>query len=169
MIIIKTIIFFGIIINSFIIGNLISNKYVQRVKELQEIKNGLNIFKNKAKFTYAPISDIFVEVSENLNTNIKELFKNSSDYMKILSADKAWIKAIDESSNNLKSSDKDVIKNLGKLLGKTDIDGQLSGIELTETFLDEQINNAKEEQEKNRKLYKTLGAVVGLVIVIILA
>lgn len=48
------------------------------------------------------------------------------------------------------------------------MDGQLSQIEVTESFLDEQIRQAQEEKNKNEKLYKKLGMSIGMAIVIIL-
>ena len=84
--------------------------------------------------------------------------------MKTQSAGEAWKNALEESKTNLKEEDIKVLKNLSKLLGKTDIDGQLSEIELIE----EQITNAEEEQKKNEKLYKSLGILAGIAIAIIL-
>ena len=43
-----------------------------------------------------------------------------------------------------------------------------SQIEVTETFLEKQIREAEKEKQKNEKLYKKLGATIGLAIVIIL-
>ena len=68
----------------------------------------------------------------------------------------------------MKTEDKQTIKTLSKLLGSTDTDGQISQIEVTETFLEKQIREAEEEKQKNEKLYKKLGATIGLAIVIIL-
>ena len=48
------------------------------------------------------------------------------------------------------------------------MDGQVSQIEITKSFIDMQISKAEEEQRKNEKLYKTLGVTVGLAIVIVL-
>ena len=64
--------------------------------------------------------------------------------------------------------DKQIIKNLGKTLGKTDKDGQVSQIELSLTFLNSQLKKAEQEELKKAKLYKTLGATIGMAIVIIL-
>ena len=57
---------------------------------------------------------------------------------------------------------------LSKLLGQTDVNGQISQIEITENFLETQIKQAQEEKQKNEKLYIRLGTTIGLVIVIIL-
>ena len=52
--------------------------------------------------------------------------------------------------------------------GQTDVEGQVSQIEVTKSFIDMQIDKAEEERKKNEKLYKTLGIIVGLAIVIVL-
>ena len=88
--------------------------------------------------------------------------------MENLSAEEAWIKAIEESKNNLTKEDKNTLKMLSKLLGQTDVNGQISQIEITENFLETQIKQAQEEKQKNEKLYIRLGTTIGLVIVIIL-
>ena len=88
--------------------------------------------------------------------------------MKFQSTDIAWEEAVEELKSNLKTEDKQTIKTLSKLLGSTDTDGQISQIEVTETFLEKQIREAEEEKQKNEKLYKKLGATIGLAIVIIL-
>jgi stage III sporulation protein AB len=56
----------------------------------------------------------------------------------------------------LTQKDKDILKDLGKLLGQTDIDGQISQIKLVSNFLDIQIEEANKEKMKNQKLYRTL-------------
>ena len=57
---------------------------------------------------------------------------------------------------------------LSKMLGQTDIEGQVSQIEVTQEFLENQIEQPQEEKNKNEKLYSRLGTTIGLVIVIIL-
>ena len=46
--------------------------------------------------------------------------------------------------------------------------GQLNEINLNISFLDKQINIAEEECRKNEKMYRTLGTILGLAIIIIL-
>ena len=87
--------------------------------------------------------------------------------METLNAGHAWEKAVDESSNNFTNEDITIIKGLSKLLGKTDLEGQLMQIELTIKLIDEQLIEATNLQTKNTKLYKTLGATIGLALMII--
>ena len=54
------------------------------------------------------------------------------------------------------------------MLGKTDIEGQMSEIGQFMVLLEDQIKNAEEERKKNSKMYKSLGTIIGLAIVIIL-
>jgi stage III sporulation protein AB len=53
---------FLVFILSNVIGNYIAKGYMLRLEELEEIKNALNIFKTKIKFTYEPIPEIFGEI-----------------------------------------------------------------------------------------------------------
>ena len=162
MLVIKFIFLIMILGASSYIGVIISNKYKDRTIELKEIKKGLNIFETKIKYTYEPVPDIFNEISKNLKGNIANIFKEASKEMEKISAKPAWEKAIEEAKTSMRKEDIDVVKGLGKLLGKTDLEGQVSQIELTNKFLDEQIETAKKEYVKNEKLYKTLRRSFGL-------
>ena len=168
MIFFKFLLFLLLFMASTYAGVLFSKKYVNRVEELKEIKSFLNILKNKIKFTYEPLGEIFKEISDNFSINICNLLKEASNNMKLNSAGKSWNLALEKTKMNIKNEDKQVLTSLSKMLGKTDIEGQVSQINQTAEFLDIQIENAKEEKEKNEKLYKTLGMVVGAGLVIIL-
>lgn len=150
------------------IGILYSKKYAYRVNELKKMKNALNICKTKMKFTYEPIPEIFKYIESNMDGNVKKVFQKACENIKNENAGEAWNKAIDNTELNISKEDKEVLKSLGKLLGKTSLEGQISEIELTSQFLDMQIKKAELEQNKNEKLYKTLGLVGGLGLVIIL-
>lgn len=169
MVIIKSLILLGIMGICTQIGIMKSKTYKYRLEQLQEIKNILNIFKTKIKFTYEPIPEIFENIAENTeDKKIREIFRKAAEDMKYLPAGQAFDKNVDNVETYLLEEDKKAIKTLSKLLGKTDIEGQISEIELTDTYIDEQIEKAKQNKSKNEKLYKTMGVIVGLTIVIIL-
>ncbi|MDO5555771.1 MAG: stage III sporulation protein AB [Clostridia bacterium] len=164
----KIIIYSFIFLLSSLIGILISKKYINRVNELKEFKNALNIFKTKIRYTYEPIPEIFNEISNNVNSSISEVFKQAALKMNILTAGEAWGLALKMNTLNINEEDRTALNNLSKLLGKTDLQGQLNQIEMTSDFLEEQIKKAEKEKSKNEKLYRTLGMILGMAIVIIL-
>lgn len=165
---IKILIYSSIFLVCSTIGLLKSQKYIYRVNELREFKNALNMFKTKIKFTYEPLPEIFRQISGAIKPNIGSIFKIASYNMNFFSAGDAWNKAIDTDILNINLEDKNILKNLSKLLGATDLEGQLSQIEMTSNFLDEQIKKAEKEREKNESMYRKLGMIIGLGIVIIL-
>lgn len=167
--IIKYFILFLVLITSSVIGKTIAKKYSNRVKELEEISNALNIFKSKIIFTYSPIPEIFEEISMKTGGNVGKIFKNAKEKLQDMSAGIAWEQAVEEVQSNLNNEDKYTIKTLSKLLGQTDVEGQVGQIEITKKFIEEQIKEAIEQKQKNERLYSKLGTTIGLAIVIILA
>lgn len=124
--------------------------------------------KTKMLYTYEPLTQIFEEMHKNFSTSVSSIFAIASENMKTNGADEAWKIAIDKSGLNISNEDKKILKTLGKMLGKTDIDGQVSQIEQMGIFVEMQIDKAEKEREKNENLYKKLGTVIGLALVIVL-
>lgn len=113
---IKYCMLFFVFISSALIGKYISLKYRYRLEELEEIKNALNVFKSKIKFTYEPIPQIFEEISKNTSANISKLFTKAKEKMKTKTSSEAWEESIEEFSGNINQEDKQAIKTLSKLL-----------------------------------------------------
>lgn len=170
MLVLKYILLVLILAASSKIGIIIAKKYKNRVIELSDFKETINILKTKIKFTYEPLSEIFNEISEITSENISKIFKQTSLNMKKMPVMQAWEQSLEESKNilSLNRDDINVLKGLGKMLGKTDVDGQISEIEVVSEFIETQIKKADIECSKNEKMYRTLGTIIGLAIAIIL-
>ena len=149
VLVIKYCMLFLLLVACTLIGRFLSKKYVYRLNELEEMKNALNIFESKIKFTYEPIPEIFGEISKNSTSNISNIFEKAKEKMKEKNASQAWEETIEESDCNFSKEDKQVLKTLSKLLGQTDSEGQISQIEITQNFLDAQIKEAR--RRKNKK------------------
>ena len=166
--VIKIILLFFIFTGTALIGIMLANKYKNRTKELYELKKAFNYIKSKIEYTYEPIKEIFIDISYNTSENISNIFSNTAIKLDELSAEEAWLNAINTSKNYLNKDDIEIIKDFGKTLGQTDKKGQIDKTNLTLEFLDRQILDAENEQDKNEKLYKTLGIITGMGLVIIL-
>lgn len=140
-----------------------------RAYNLKQMKRALSIFEAKIVYENDTIPQVFRDISKKIDNNVGKIFYDASRRMKLEFAGEAWEKSIDNSKIMLLEDDKEALKSLGKLLGSTDISGQINQLKLVNTFLDEQIRDAVELKEKNEKMYKKLGIIVGLAVVIVLA
>lgn len=168
MLIIKGMMLFSVFGITTFLGLMMANKFKERVKDLKSILSILNIIETKIKYTYEPLPQIFEDISNQFKSNIGNIFKVSRNKMKQVSAGEAWDYGVENSTTYMNEEDLQILKNLDKMLGKTDAEGQLSELELMKNFIEVQIKKAEEEQTKNEKLYKSLGMTVGLALVIIL-
>lgn len=166
--IIKCLIYILLFVSSTTIGFLMSKKYEKRVQQLKDFKFALTIFKTKIRFTYAPLKDIFEDISKSISSKTSQVFKLVSECLEVENATNCWDRALNDIELEITNEDKETIRPLGKLLGKTDLEGQLSEIDLCLTFLEKQIEKSEMERDKNSKLYKTLGSIAGIGIIIIL-
>ena len=66
-----------VFIETSFIGRCIAKKYSYRLEELEEMKNILNVFKSKIRFTYEPIPEIFKEIASNAKENIGRIFEKA--------------------------------------------------------------------------------------------
>ena len=162
MFLLKLLIATGIVSICMYLGILKSKTFENRVVELRKVQASLNMFKTKIEFTYEPVQEIFEEISKIIYQNKENIFENTVNFMKEKELTLAWYYSIENIKNDFSKEDRNCLNTLGKLLGKTDKDGQIREICLTENLLENQIQKAEVEKNKNVKLYKTLGTVFGL-------
>lgn len=166
MVIVKFLNLFLIGFICFYLGEVKAKSYKNRVLELNKFQNSLVMFKSKLEFTYETIKEVFTDISQVIYENKNNIFIDTLNNDKEIYI--SWNEAIDNAKNDFTVEDKEIMKMFGKLLGKTDIKGQLSQIELTQKLIEKQIEKAEFEKNKNSKLYKTIGIISGIAICIIL-
>ena len=122
MLLLKILNLIAIFLVCFYMGSYKAKECQNRVVELQKFLSGITMFKNKVEFTYEPINSIFGDISNVIYENNENLFKRTQNKSEDINI--AWIKAV-ENLKNINEEDKEIIKMFGKLLGKTDIKGQI--------------------------------------------
>ena len=152
------------------VGYILSKRFKNRTIELKDLKSALNIMKNKIKFTYKPLEEIFEEISVLTKGGIADLFSKAHKNIKTINAKDAWNQAVEDTKDllNFNKEDLNLVKSIGNMLGKTDVEGQVSELNLSIGFIDTQIEKAEAECKRSEKMYKSLGTIIGLAIVIIL-
>ncbi len=166
MLFLKGLSLIGVIVICSYLGIIKAKTFENRVSELSKFQNALVMFKTKIEFTHEPIKNIFEEISKVIYKDEENIFLYTIKNQRNIYV--SWNEGADKIKKDFTKEDIEIIKMMGKLLGKTDIEGQVNEIELTKSLIEKQIEKAELEKIKNSKLYKTMGVICGIGICIIL-
>lgn len=168
---IKLLILLSIVILCTYIGILMSKKLKDREYILREMITFLGLVENEIKYMLAVLPNAYESSRQKLTTQLKPAMGQIVVDMLSLNSQEAMNQSIVRNISiidGLKDYDKNVFCSTLKNLGRSDVDGQVNIIENTISILENQIKEANDEKLKNSKLYRTLGAISGLMIAIIL-
>lgn len=156
-----------------LIGYALAGRFKTRVAEINDMIFALDIFETKIKYTYDSLTTSFLYIADSLKTKVYRLFYITAEQLKEnrnMSAGECFKQVVDDEKIflALNKDDIEIIKGLGICLGQVDIEGQLKNIKLVSESLKKQLNEATEDNKKNFKLYRNMGVLSGLIIMIIL-
>lgn len=146
-----------------------STKFSARVDILETIIILLEKIKTHLRYNRTPTVELIKNLFEYkcfksidfLNKCIKDLESN-------LDFPKVWENSVLTSSMPISDSDKKILADLSDILGSRDLEGQLSGIDLTISMIDENLKEARLIKDTQGKLYRNLGVLSGLGITILI-
>ncbi|MCX8074933.1 MAG: stage III sporulation protein AB [Clostridia bacterium] len=170
MLIFKIVVSICIICISTYIGIIKSKKLVDREYILRDMVTFLGLVENEIKYMLSILPNAYESARQKLNSQLKDSL--GQIVVDMLSADNYHM-ANQSIVNNiacidgLSDYDKNVITSTLKNLGRSDVDGQLNIINNSINILDNQIKEANTIKLKNSKLYRTIGAICGIMLVVI--
>jgi stage III sporulation protein AB len=155
-----------------LIGFSLANDCSKRPRALRELQTLLLMLENEISYLSNLLSEAFNRIYEGTNSDTAILFSEAAKNLSTngVTADSAWEKSIEENyaKLSLNKEDKAILITFGKMLGNSDLDGQLNNIKLMSSQLKLQELKAEEMRLKNEKMYRSLGVLGGLAITIIL-
>ncbi|MBU3176339.1 stage III sporulation protein SpoAB [Clostridium estertheticum] len=162
-----------ILVASTIAGFIYSERLRYRVFQLNEIQRAVYQLQNEITYVHALLPDAFKSIAGKSKEPINELFNKTSELLtnnEYENVYEAMNSAINLTKEKLyiNSDDINVILDLSKTLGESDIQGQNSMFSLTIANLKKQITISEEYMNKNIKMYRCLGFSFGAFLVIVL-
>ena len=169
MIFIKIIISIVILFITSYIGIEMAGALKSREEILTDMITFLRLVQNEMMYMLNSLPIAFEMSRQRLNTELKNVLGAIS-----LDMSEFGVEKIDASITNnvnsikcLNDYDKEIIISTLKNLGRSDLESQYNIIENGITIINKQIKEANEIKNKNSKVYKTIGVITGLMIVII--
>lgn len=169
MIFVKIIIAIAILFITSYMGMELANSLKSREEVLTDMITFLRLVQNEMMYMLNSLPTAYEMSRQRLNTELKNVLGAIS-----LDMSEFGVEKIDASiTNNINSIkclndyDKEIIISTLKNLGRSDLESQYNIIENGITIINKQIKEANEIKNKNSKVYKTIGVITGLMIVII--
>ena len=153
------------------IGILLSLRLSKRVRELEASIAMIEELSLQIRYRALPVYELAgaLESSKGLEP-LRFIGMLNEHIEKERNFSIAWSNAIRscKDQTNLKEDDVKILISVGNELGKSDIDGQSSTLSLYRDMLSRSLESAIEEKHNKGKMYRNLGALIGVGIAIIL-
>lgn len=155
----------------------------RRVKEMQEFARVLSYLTGELRYHRDILTQVFARVSRKckapytdwlsaLSASLRNIQDMPLMQEKMMSADfnQIWVKNADElyEKSGLKKEDIEYIYNLGQTIGYLDVQAQEDGLALLQADLCRHIHELETTSKEQMKVTFVIGAVVGVLLIIIL-
>lgn len=173
MLLAKWIVLIAIFITSLTLGFAYGDRYAKRVYYLRELLQSIKLLKTEVIILSNPLPIALKNISKKSDKKIGNIY----DFIlqDIVSKDRdevypSFLETNDILKNEcfLTAEDIDLFFTLGKVIGKTDRLDQDKHFTYVIGELDSIISEAKIERDKNQKMYRSLGLLMGIGAIIIL-
>lgn len=170
VIVLKLFISVSIVGISTYIGTSKARKLKEREYTLRDMITFLKLVENEIKYMMNILPNAYEIARQKLNTELKIKIGNIVIDMLEMNNLELVENSIEKNIADiscLEDYDKNVIISTLKNLGRSDVEGQINIIENGITTLENQVIEANEVKITNSKLYRTIGIIAGLMLVII--
>lgn len=162
-----------VLLSCSFIGVILSRDCIKRPAQLRELQGVLQMLENQISYLCDVIAEAFEKISRVGGTQTCIFFSRTMEILKegkTISAAEAWEQAVVQCipRTALNREDQEILSTFGKLLGNTDVEGQIGNIRLTIGQLKLQEEKAEESRKKNENMYRSLGILGGLAVVTVL-
>jgi len=154
-------------------GFIYAESFKKRVADLNELQRIMYLLQSEIEYINNPIPRALKEISTKTIKPFSLIFNDISELLfknEVESVYQAF-KIILSSNNyslNLNKDDINILFDLSKSLGESDVSGQRKMFEFTLESIKKQIILAEELMYKNLKVYRYLGVTLGSMVVIML-
>jgi len=155
-----------------LVGFSYGGRYVRRVGQLRQLISALQLMQSEIGFTATPMLEVLPRLKAVARPPVTELFTQFEyglEAGKGLTAAEAWNEALTviKGRLDLLEADCEILERFGSGLSSGGRDEQLKSLQLAQQQLAYQEREAAEERLKYERLYKTMGVLVGLALVLV--
>lgn len=162
-----------IVFSASMVGWQIAKFYVMRAQQVRSWILSLQLLETEIVYGGTPLQRAFQKIGQRVQPEIGCFFLTAANHMTSEeghSTNTCWQAALEQhwKQTALRKEEKDVITSLGYSLGNSDREDQQKHLRLSITQLSSIEEEARIEQSKYEKMYKSLGVLSGLLVAILM-
>jgi len=144
-----------------------------RIQDLQEFKKALLILSSEIEHMRSPLPIASANISKRTKGSVSALFAEFSQLLSSGNNDTAyqlWTQALEgqRKRSYLTREDWDAVESFGKTLGYLDKQMQQSAITVTTDYINEKTTMLQTQSDKSKRMYRSLGVIGGLLLIVLL-
>lgn len=154
-------------------GFLQAAHYVRRPKQIRLLISALGRMETEITYALTPLPEAFHSLSKQVAEPLSAMFRLTSERLSAgdgSSTREIWHKSVKEiwTRTSMKQPEQEVVLGLGAVLGATDRADQIKHLRLAISQLQTEETESREEQRRYEKMWKSLGVLIGALIVILM-
>lgn len=154
------------------LGMYLASRAVFRKHDLLEIRKALSILKSEIEFAASPLPEAMANIAARTTGPISDIAGHFAARLKNNDGETAydlWLYSIEshKKSSFLTEEDTEVLGGFGKTLGYLDKQMQADSIKFTMDYIDTQVTEIQEGSQKNQRMYKSLGVIGGILLLVV--
>ncbi len=162
-----------IIVGCGYLGLLLSDSYKRRVTQLEDWQNILSALEFNIGFMNLTLREALMRCGDGANGSIRDVMTYICERLsedRCCDMQSLWKRALDRFGQELclTQEDKKILIDFSKALGSGDCANEINNIKMALARLSVAENDAREIAKRNVKMYRGLGFLAGIFIVIVL-
>lgn len=151
------------------LGFRMAASHRQQVRELRQLLSALDVLEWELRYRLAPLPELCQLVSESVKGTIGSLFRAlQKELERQIAPDAGCCMNAAVSDSLLSPIAKQQLRNLGRTLGRFDLEGQREGIAAVRQEIILALDKLTKDQEVRLRSYQTLGLCAGAALAILL-
>src|SRR5690625_1985412 len=153
------------------VGLDIGKNYKRRPKQLKELLHALQMMEAEMVYSKEPIQSVLFQLSKQITPPLNQIF--SSIAVELEQSHKSlqdiWTTIVNNkwSQTAMGSKEKEIMIQFGQSLGVHNLEQQQKQIHLAKLHLQRELNDASDDEKKFASLFRTLGFLTGLLLMLI--
>ncbi|ADU29965.1 stage III sporulation protein SpoIIIAB [Evansella cellulosilytica] len=161
-----------IIATTTMFGWEFSRRLTRRTKQIRYLKIAFEALETEMTFSMTPLPDACEKVAHQLIAPLNIFFEDVAERLKKeeKSATSIWNSSLKKwkGKTDLNTAELNILNQFGQTLGQQDLESQRKQIRLAISYFNQEEKQALEDQQKFESMYKSLGFLGGVLLVLIM-